>query len=289
MHITEESAHDLVRVLQSENDVVRIVDPVTRQVLYWPAAEDDLLEDPCLECNSVWGRTERCSNCSSLEALKLRQRTFKVELNNNRVFWIQSRPMEMDGTKCVLETVNDVTEGLLVEGEDRDMVAGVIDNLNGLVVTDALTSLYNRRFLDDFNHQLKELAESGKAVCVAMFDLDNMKEVNDTYGHSAGDALLKDVAGFLKLRFGHESGGERYCVRYGGDEFVVIACGEEARAFADEIDEQYNSMRRVCYYGDLRIPFSLSYGMASSDECGWDWKALLETADGRMYKMKEQR
>ena len=285
--IQVKSAHDLVEVLQSENDIVRIVDPVTREVLFWPAVDRGDLDCPCFECNAVWGRAERCPNCSSLEAVKLKQRTFKVELSNNRAFWVQSRPMNMEGRECVLETVNDVTDGLLVEGADHGKVADLIDSLNALIVTDALTSLYNRRFIDDFSHRLAELERAGERVNVAMIDLDDMKDVNDTYGHPAGDAVLKDVAGFLKLHYSsRDEKRECYAVRYGGDEFLVIDVGSDFDAFVADVRHRYDSMRRICYFDDIEFPFSLSCGFASSDEFGWDWNALLDAADKRMYADK---
>ena len=77
-HISEEGVHDLVSVLEGENDIVRVVDPVTRRVLYWPAEESSDVDDPCRECNAVWGRRRRCANCTSLEALRHRQRRIMV-------------------------------------------------------------------------------------------------------------------------------------------------------------------------------------------------------------------
>jgi hypothetical protein len=67
-----------------------------------------------------------------------------------RAFWVQSRPLVMDGKPCVLETVNDVTDGLMVEGREAGSAASLIESLNDMVVTDALTALFNRRFLDNF-------------------------------------------------------------------------------------------------------------------------------------------
>lgn len=277
-------------MLQGENDIARIVDPHTRKILYWPAVSSGELNCPCFECNSVWGRNERCPNCSSLEALRLMQRMFKVEFSEGRAFWIQSRPMNMDGMPCVLETVNDVTDGLLVEGADRESVADLFVNLNGLAITDALTSLFNRRFLDSFSRRLADAQRDGERVNLAMIDLDGMKTVNDTYGHLAGDAVLKDVAGFLKLNYSsRDANRECYAIRYGGDEFLVVDIGTDPERFAADMRERYASMRRVCYHGDVGISFTLSCGFTSSDEVGWDWETLLETADQRMYAEKRSR
>ena len=286
--ITAVAARELVEVLQGENDIARIVDPESREVLFWPGGEQD--GRACLECNAAWGRLERCSNCLSLEAVRLMRRTFKMEINNGRVFWVQSRPMVMDGSVCVLETANDVTDGLMVEGGVRGAVADLIGSLSGLIVTDPLTGLLNRRFLDEFALRLREFERAGLCVNVAMIDLDDMKDINDSFGHPAGDAVLQDVAGFLRLNFAMGDGArERYAVRYGGDEFLAIDVGSPARTFEREVRDCYASMRQVCYFGDVEVPFSLSIGVASSDDCGWDWDALLDAADQRMYAEKRAR
>lgn len=289
LHLVADEAHDLVDVISQENDIVRIVDPTSREVLYWPdAGIQENATSPCLECNSVWGRRNRCANCSSLEALRLMKRTYKMEFNNSHAFWVKSRPMVMDGVPCVLETVNDVTDGLIVEGNDHGTVGDLIESLNGLLVTDALTSLYNRRFIDDFNLRLERLKASGVRVNMAMLDLDDMKDVNDTYGHPAGDAVLKDIAGFLKLNFStRNESKEQYVVRYGGDEFIILDIGGDPEQFKDEVMDRYNNMRNVCYFEEFEIPFTMSCGFSSSDECGWDWSVLLDTADRRMYVDKQ--
>ena len=119
-YLSKQGARELVAVLEGENDIVRIVDPVTRKVLFWPAEENSEIEDPCMECNAVWSRDQRCTNCTSLEALRQDRCKFKVEVNGGRTFWIRSRPLVMDGMPCVLETVNDVTDGLMAGDAETD-------------------------------------------------------------------------------------------------------------------------------------------------------------------------
>ena len=114
-----------------------------------------------------------------------------MELNGNQMFWVQSCPLTMGDKACVLEVVNNVTSGLLLEGDDRATVTNLIANLNRLVITDPMTSLFNRRFLETFtSKRLPELENAKTQVNVAMVDLDDMKLINDRYGHLAGDAVL---------------------------------------------------------------------------------------------------
>ena len=67
---------------------------------------------------------------------------------------------------------------------------------------------------------------------------------------------------------------------------MVLNIGSDPDEFACEVRGRYAEMRRVCYFEDLEIPFSLSIGIATTDELGWDWAHLLEVADQRMYEDK---
>src|SRR5207342_3799261 len=93
-------------------------------------------------------------------------------------------------------------------------------------LTDPLTGLPNTRFM--FMHLTRELARSERVkaeVSLLVMDLDNFKDINDTYGHHVGDRALRDIAGVLR------AGIRPYdiCVRYAGDEFIVVlsGCGDE--------------------------------------------------------------
>ena len=187
-------------------------------------------------------------------------------------------------------TASALQELLEVLQAGDDETTELVNRLKELVVTDSLTGLFNRRFLDEFACRFAEFAEKGLRVSVAMLDLDDMKDINDQYGHLAGDAVLRDVAHFLKQSAEvYGDGIERHAVRYGGDEFLVIDAGSDPRAFERDVRERYAALRRACKFGDVEIPFSVSIGVATSDEFGWDWDALLDAADQRMYAGKRAR
>jgi diguanylate cyclase len=89
--------------------------------------------------------------------------------------------------------------------------------------TDALTKLWNRRYFDDEMQKCKEtLTSSDRPACVMMLDVDHFKKFNDTYGHQAGDEVLKGVARTLK-----KTAGKNPVCRYGGEEFAIIFPGLE--------------------------------------------------------------
>ncbi len=160
-------------------------------------------------------------------------------------------------------------------------------NFNMLATTDYLTGLRNRQY---FIQRLYEECERAKryggekTFAVSMIDVDGLKKINDTYGHEAGDELLKTFARFLKsiLRKSDVVG------RIGGDEFSVIWLNvtEEdvpkiEKKFLDELSkvklEKYN------------FPLSASIGTAVYGKDGESPNELLNVADARMYAMKSEK
>jgi diguanylate cyclase (GGDEF)-like protein len=155
-------------------------------------------------------------------------------------------------------------------------------------LTDPLTGLPNTRFM--FMHLTRELARAERLkseVSLLVMDLDNFKEINDTYGHHVGDRALRDVAGVLR------AGIRPYdiCVRYAGDEFIVVlsGCGgEEAERKRLELQRGVDSLRFEARPGKL-LPLAISVGAAVYPHDGDSYETLLATADGRMYRDKTRR
>ncbi len=161
--------------------------------------------------------------------------------------------------------------------------------------TDPLTGLGNRLA---FNERLEQLlpevldatATTGPArapgLAVLLFDLDHFKEVNDTLGHSAGDALLIELAGRLAraLRAGD------LVTRLGGDEFAVLlqnmTTGRQAQAVADTLLLRLNEPVLI---DNLELPVEASVGVALAPRDGTSAQTLLRCADIAMYRAKHKR
>jgi diguanylate cyclase (GGDEF)-like protein len=151
---------------------------------------------------------------------------------------------------------------------DRDMTA-----LSGLAMTDPLTGLYNRRFVEEELKNLLHRAErTGEPVSVVFFDLDHFKEVNQKQGHRGGDLTLKMVAEALQsvLRQGEILG------RYGGDEFLLVVAADLPYA-ANLVDRAVAAVR-------LWTRLSLSSGIARSRDDGTTPEELIAFADARLAK-----
>ena len=156
-------------------------------------------------------------------------------------------------------------------------------------LTDPLTALPNTRFM--FMHLTRELSRAGRLkteVSLLVMDLDGFKDINDTYGHHVGDRALREVASVLR------NGIRPYdiCVRYAGDEFIVVlsGCGgEEAERKRRELQtrRRYPAVRGASRH--CLLPLAISIGAAVFPHDGESYEALLATADGRMYRDKTRR
>ncbi len=155
-------------------------------------------------------------------------------------------------------------------------------------LTDPLTGLPNMRFM--FMHLSRELARAERLkseVSLLVMDLDNFKEINDTYGHHTGDRALRAVAGVLRTAIRPYD----ICVRYAGDEFIVVlsGCGaDEAERKRLELQKAVQDMEFDVRPG-RRLPLGMSIGAAVFPHDGEVYEMLLATADGRMYRDKARR
>ena len=150
--------------------------------------------------------------------------------------------------------------------------------------TDALTKIYNRRyFMETAAEMVESAARSGLGAYVAIFDLDHFKEVNDTYGHPAGDKVLKDVAG----RAAGSIRENDLFARYGGEEFILLLIGASKTAAWEIVERIRKSIHQSpVSFEDKQIPVSASFGVAPALP-GTGLADLVTRADQAMYKAKE--
>jgi diguanylate cyclase (GGDEF)-like protein/putative nucleotidyltransferase with HDIG domain len=155
-------------------------------------------------------------------------------------------------------------------------------------LTDPLTGLPNTRFL--FMHLTRELARAERLkseVSLMVMDLDSFKDINDSHGHHVGDRALCEVARVLRAAIRPYD----ICVRYAGDEFIVVlsGCGaDEAEAKRQELQKSIDDVYFEARPGK-RLPLGISVGTAVFPQDGESYEALLATADSRMYQDKAGR
>ena len=155
-------------------------------------------------------------------------------------------------------------------------------------LTDPLTGLPNTRFM--FVHLTRELSRAerlGSEVSLVVLDLNDFKEINDTHGHQTGDRALREVAQVLRTVIRPYD----ICVRYAGDEFIVVLAGCGRDEAENKRTELQDAVDRLMFAARPGNPLSLSIaaGAAVFPHDGASYEALLTVADTRMYRDKNER
>ncbi len=177
------------------------------------------------------------------------------------------------GMESIVAVITDLTE--IMAAEER---------LRELSVRDALTGLFNRRYLDEtLERELARAEREHLPVSVVMMDIDLFKEINDAFGHKAGDILLQVL-------------GERLCIqarkgdvpcRYGGEEFVMVLPDMPPEAATKRAEEWRALVERLRVpYGDVQLHVTLSAGVAAYPVNGKTADAILMAADEALYVAK---
>jgi diguanylate cyclase (GGDEF)-like protein len=149
---------------------------------------------------------------------------------------------------------------------------------------DALTMLPNRLlFFDRLKQAIKHAKRRDKNVSVLFLDLDRFKDVNDTYGHEAGDKLLKRVTTRLQKCVRDED----TVARLGGDEFTIILQNLKQREVVKIVDKIMHAMQEPFYINDVELYTTFSIGISNFPEDGDTPEILLRNADTAMYKAKD--
>ncbi len=159
-----------------------------------------------------------------------------------------------------------------------------MERSNFLAHHDELTGLPNRRMLlDRLEPAIERARRSGTKIGLLTIDLNDFKAVNDSYGHNAGDDLLRVVAG----RFSDRLRSIDICARFGGDEFVVLADQLDARNDAECLARDLlETLEEPVELHDATTRAKASIGIAMFPEDGRDAEELLAFSDARMYAAK---
>ncbi|PYT81017.1 MAG: hypothetical protein DMG40_10940 [Acidobacteria bacterium] len=252
------------------------------------------LKDFAKELISIDPRTE-----FYLEKGKRRGRSRGTDETLDRVF----QGLLRDANRELASLLRDIRNGSdtrLLEGAENDAIRDLLrralqcatkqyvvqTELSNLALKDALTGLYNRRgFLAVADRQLKLARRSGRSLLLFFIDLDGLKEINDVFGHTAGDAALKCTAEALEATFRDSD----VVARFGGDEFAALAIeasGQSEASIRDRLTEYLKSSSGK----DPHYEFSVSVGIARFDP--WNpvsIRELIAQADQAMYEQKRCR
>lgn len=180
---------------------------------------------------------------------------------------------------CFMAQVEDVTQRKRDEAAQERREQALLE----MATTDSVTGLYNRRFMMEFlNHRLIEAKRTEEPVSVLMLDIDWFHDLNERFGHDAGDQALRSVAACLQTSLREHD----IACRYGGDELVVVLAGAPqtaSLAAAERLRERLLELRPVA---KLKDPVTCSIGVATFPEHASTAASLIKAADVALYRAK---
>jgi len=160
----------------------------------------------------------------------------------------------------------------------------LLDKVNYMAITDALTGLYNRRrFHDALTSEYERARRYGTPFSLIMLDIDFFKKINDTFGHDVGDAVLKEVSGMLLKSIRDID----TAARYGGEEFMIILPNTD-KAHARVVAERMRQAIEDYDFAEVARKISVSIGISGMPDIKVDnEEKLIRCADFAMYRAKQ--
>jgi diguanylate cyclase (GGDEF)-like protein len=151
---------------------------------------------------------------------------------------------------------------------------------------DSLTHLYNRRYFEEkFSLIIEDAVKSQENFQLVMFDIDDLKKINDSNGHLVGDEIIKKIAHTIES----STRKSDILARIGGDEFIAILFGPNQEFFIERLHKLLKKLEdESISTGDEEIKCSFSYGIASFPEEGETLEELIKIADRKMYAFKNE-
>jgi diguanylate cyclase (GGDEF)-like protein/PAS domain S-box-containing protein len=284
-------------LVERMSDAVLVLDAQNRIVDINPAA------------HQLLGTTSACIGKSAeqvlvkwpdLVALSRRSADTRTEMlldqEEPRYFDVRISPLRDHGGRFAGQLIGfrDITQRYLAETELQQANMRLVGQLEVIdllraqlqeqAIRDALTGLYNRRYLEEtLPRELARATRERYPVALVMLDIDRFKTVNDTFGHKAGDLMLQGLGKLLRTQTRRDD----IACRYGGEEFVLVFPGmssELAHQRAEQLRLSFQALR--VQYEDQDFSATISGGVASFPDHGETDEDLLRAADQALYAAK---
>ena len=232
-------------------------------------------DDTAGECYACLRNGYPCRKCVAASALDEKREKCKIESFGRDIALITAQYMEIEGQPYVLETVQLLPDGSIMEPDEGEYLLAKMTGYNTKLYHDALTGVYNRRYYEDITRNMS--GPSG----VAIMDLDDFKVHNDTYGHHGGDIALEVVADVVK-------GNIRKCdslIRFGGDEFLLILANMPEKTLKKKLEKIRDQVHAAVIHECPHLRVSVSIGGVTQGEHE-TMDSAVRRADRLLYHAK---
>jgi diguanylate cyclase (GGDEF)-like protein/PAS domain S-box-containing protein len=277
-----EAAQDGILILDAETGMIEDVNPYLIKMLGYSCEE--FIKKKLWEVGAF---KDIEASQSAFEVLQekeyIRYEDLPLRAKDGRLIQVEfvSNVYLVGSQKVIQCNIRDITD----RKQAQDALLKSQALLREQSMRDYLTGLFNRRYMEEtLDRELLRSSRNRLSLAIIMLDVDGFKNFNDTYGHAAGDAILRELG---KLLLGHIRGEDVAC-RYGGDEFIIVLPGasrEMARERAERLRE-YARRFDIQFKGRMLGAISLSFGIAVFPEDGSTSDSILSVADDALYRAK---
>ncbi|ROR23959.1 diguanylate cyclase [Mobilisporobacter senegalensis] len=259
-----------IQMLQKFYSILRILDGNTNEILY--SSEDSRIphETPA-----------SFSGCYNV--------VLSISENDHLINVTITIPISIGNHSCYLELIQYIKRHENITSPIFTKQEVILNHIQKLAMTDSLTNLYNRRYIDkQFPVDLARTFQNNEPVSVIYADIDYFKRINDKYGHIAGDYVLKEIAGIFRHHLGEKSG---WIARYGGDE-IFICLPKTNKAAAVRIANRIRSgiEAQSFYIKSQYLKITCSFGVATLYKRNGinTVNKALELVDKKLYQAKKK-
>ncbi|WP_053381316.1 GGDEF domain-containing protein [Nitrospira moscoviensis] len=309
MAASDAPRYDPRALLNSQPVIITVIDPVTHKAVFQNSSSlskfGDISNQSCHE--KIAGCAAPCEFCKMPDAVAQQHPTAsEVPLPNDEYLLVQWAPVATEeGAVHVVETITDITAYKRQQSQTEQLVKRLSDTNRELLHTneqlrdqssrDSLTGLFNHSYFQQALTQMcARSARSARPLSLLFIDLDNFKNINDTYGHAAGDQVLKEMGWLLDS---HQAARRLaragdIAARYGGEEFALIlpdTSMEGALSAAERVRHRVTTLLLLPELAPLAkrdLSLTCSIGVASFPIHATNASGLVAAADAAVYVAK---
>lgn len=283
--VTEEYLENNTNIIRSLYDTLRVVDPEKKQVLIY---NKGTFIEKRISCFNEVNRNSPCENCISMRAINSKSTFMKIECIDEKVYMISAVPVEMKDITIVVELIKDVTDSLFYGSSiygGSCKVNNILKDMKKIATRDNLTGTYNRRFIDEkLPVDMNNCRNKNEHISIIMVDIDYFKNINDTFGHTTGDFVLKEFTKFLKRCIRNK---KDWIARYGGEEFLICIPGANEKVVMKIAERMLEYIRNnSVYYKEKEIKITASFGICTIFNENISIEEFINCADKNLYIAK---